>query len=298
MVTIFAIPKPFCGHIKTTQENALRSWRRLSPDCEIILYGDEAGTERAAAKCNARYVPSVKRNEFGTPLLDDVFRTTAATATHSRVCYVNADIILMSDFLAGLARIPLTQFLMIGQRWDVDITERLDFSARDWETQLRQRVQATGTLHAPEAMDYFAFPLRCGLEKLLPFAVGRGGWDQWFIYHAHHLKIPVIDASSSVMAVHQNHDYRHVPGNRGAKYEGPETDQHKTMLAGIHIAFNTHHATHILTEAGIDRARAEPYLSERPNRMPAFHPRLARCLPSWKLRYAACRLFPALAEPW
>lgn len=42
-LTIFAMPKPFGGHIATIQKNAIRSWARLRP-AQIILFGDEPGT--------------------------------------------------------------------------------------------------------------------------------------------------------------------------------------------------------------------------------------------------------------
>ncbi len=31
MITIFAIPKPFKGHIDVIQRNAIQSWTKLSP---------------------------------------------------------------------------------------------------------------------------------------------------------------------------------------------------------------------------------------------------------------------------
>jgi hypothetical protein len=73
MLSIFAFPKPFRGHIATIQRNAISSWVRLRPQCEIFLFGDEEGTAEVAKEFGACHVSEMARNEYGTPLLSDVF---------------------------------------------------------------------------------------------------------------------------------------------------------------------------------------------------------------------------------
>ena len=41
MITFFATPKPFRGHIRVIQRNAIQSWQRLHSDAEILLLGPE-----------------------------------------------------------------------------------------------------------------------------------------------------------------------------------------------------------------------------------------------------------------
>ena len=48
MLSMFALPKPFKGHIGVIQRNAIASWARLPSKPEIILFGDEEGTAQAA----------------------------------------------------------------------------------------------------------------------------------------------------------------------------------------------------------------------------------------------------------
>ena len=55
MLTIFALPKPFRGHAGVIQRNAIQSWLRLQPACEVILLGDEPGTREVAAQVGAHY---------------------------------------------------------------------------------------------------------------------------------------------------------------------------------------------------------------------------------------------------
>jgi len=138
MLTIFAMPKPFEGHIATIQRNAITSWTLLNPRPEIILFGEENGVSEIARELGLRHIPKVNRNEYGTPLLNDLFDSAQNLAVNSIVCYVNADIVLLSDFSAAVKQIVSwrPRFLMIGRRWDVDITEPLNFSQAGWELPL------------------------------------------------------------------------------------------------------------------------------------------------------------------
>jgi hypothetical protein len=197
--------------------NALQSWVKLSPSVEIILFGEEEGIAEAASHFGARYIPEVSRNECGTPLLDDVFLKAQAMARHNILCYVNADIILMSDIVKAVEHVQKKKkvFLMVGRRWNIDLSKPLDFSQSDWQERLRASVLRSGKPTPPEWIDYFVFPRRF-YRGLLPFALGRAGFDNWLLWKAHSLGAPIIDASQAVMVVHQNHDYSHHPqGQKG-----------------------------------------------------------------------------------
>jgi hypothetical protein len=263
MLTLFSVPKPFRGHTGIIQRNAIESWTRLSPRCEIILFADDPGTREVAAEFGARHLPDVARNEYGTPLLNSVFEEVEKAASHDLLCYVNADIILTADFLRaveGVAR-QKVRFLMAGQRWDVDIREPLDFGP-SWEEHLLAHVARNGRLHPETAMDYFVFPRRC-MVKLLPFAVGRPGWDNWFIYRTRKLGIPVVDVTRVVTVAHQNHEYAHVPNRRDETYEGPEADRNRELIGGSEHMFSLSDATHVITPKGLQRALGYRYLRRR-----------------------------------
>ncbi len=64
MLTLFSTPKPFRGHINIIQRNALESWRRLDPDAEIILFGDDEGAAEVCRELGLRHEPKVLRSEF------------------------------------------------------------------------------------------------------------------------------------------------------------------------------------------------------------------------------------------
>ena len=237
-VSLFCMPKPFEGHIGVIQRNAIRSWTLLRPRPQVILVGDETGTTEVADEIGATRVPEVRCNEFGTPLIDDVFRQAQRVANGQVLAYVNADIMLLDDFPVALDRIVAAgypQFLAIGRRIDVDVTEAIDFRADDWQQQLRATAIRRGKLAPRVCKDYFIFP-RPMYEDMPAFAIGRGNWDNWVVYHAHHMRIPVIELTGGVTAIHQNHGYAHLSGSRAHAYAtGPEAKRNQELAGGRHL---------------------------------------------------------------
>lgn len=258
-ITIYSIPKPFLGHIGMIQRNAIRSWTQLQPKCEILLFGDDEGTADSAAEFDVQHIPEVRRNEHGTPLLDDVFRKAQANASNHVLCYVNADIILMSDLLVAVSRVHHERFLLLGQRWDLDVRDERRFEEADWEDELVRECKERGTLHGHTGVDYYVFP-KSLWGDIPPFAIGRYMYDNWLIWKARAKHVPVIDASAVVTCVHQNHDrtYRSLgkeAPNDVDHYEfGVEAAENLRLAGGRAFRYTLRDATWRLTPKGLKRA--------------------------------------------
>jgi hypothetical protein len=270
-LTLFTIPKAFRDpHLALIQRNALTSWRRLAPAVEVIVFGDDEGVAEASREFGALHIADVARNEFGTPLLDQAFRIAADRGSAGLLCYVNADIVLLDDFVAAARRLPTDPYLGIGRRWNCDVTEPLDFERGD--EALREWAIANGALDSGRGSDYFVFP-RSYDFALPPFAVGRPGWDNWMIGRALRLGLPVIDMTPSVLAIHQNHDYGHVPKAMGSDWEGPEAERNRALAGDtdrfIHSPFN---ATHLLGTDRLRRALSRRHLRARIEAFVALRP--------------------------
>lgn len=262
MITFFAVPKPFRGHTEIIQLNAIQSWLRICSPENIILMGDDEGTREVASEFGVRHIPEVTRNEFGTPLVNAMFKEAEQASAYSTLCYINADIILMSDFLPAVRDVMplLPRFLMVGRRWDLDITERLSFDD-GWEMRMRRRVKEFGRGHAHTGIDYFVFPR--GLWKdIPPFAIGRWAWDNWLIYRANFDRSSIVDASDRVVAVHQNHNYHHIGPPQEWGWNGVEAKRN-LALAGEYVHLHTIlDARYRLTAGGI-RRRISPFVLYR-----------------------------------
>ena len=231
LITLFSAPKSFTDpHIAMIQRNAIKSWTLL-PDIEIILLGEELGLAEAAPELGVKHLPNVARNQSGTPLISSMFQLSRENSNSDILCIINTDMILMPDFLEAAKRIVKLkdQFVLLSQRWDLDVTQPIDFT-EGWQHRLSAMVHRQGSLHRPAGSDFFLFPKSC-YQDIPDFAIGRAGWDNWMIYKARKEKWSVIDCTPSVMIVHQNHDYSHLPGGK-PHYEHPDTNENIHLAGG------------------------------------------------------------------
>jgi hypothetical protein len=250
LLTIFALPKPFKGHFGVIQRNAISQWARLYPRPEILLFGDEEGTAEIAQEFGLRYIPEIKRNQYGTPLLSDLFEKAHTNASNNILCYVNADIMLLGEFMGAVRQVGSwrDRFLMVGRRTGIDLDEPTIYASPEQEGRLKALVFQMGRLGSKYAIDYFVFPR--GLFRNLPhFAIGRPWWDNWLLWKARASKVALVDASEVILAVHQNHDYSHLPEGAQDYLQSEEGKRNRT-LAGR--GFRTiENATYKLTTHGI-----------------------------------------------
>ena len=251
MLTLFAIPKHFHQKIETIQRNAITSWTFLKPRPEIILFGEEKGIEQLSAELGLIHVPQIARNEYNTPLIDDLFHKARRISRNNLLCYVNADLILLDDFMEAVGRIPLKRFMMTGQRLDLDLNEPMDFRSHDWQDRLLGVAAQRGKWHGHTGLDYFIFP-RDLFQKLPPFAVGRTMWDNWLVYKARSLNVPVVDSTQMVTVIHQNHGYSQC--EEWIK-KGPEAQKNLALGGGWSHVFTLEDASHLLTPKGLKKPK-------------------------------------------
>lgn len=251
MLTIFTCPKGFDDkHIRTIQRNAIRSWLLLKPTPQVILLGDAVGAADICHEFSLLHVPSVDTNEFGTPLLSDVFQKADNVARERLLCYINADIVLPPDFLQTIATVAKTKrrFLMGGRPWNLDVSDELTFEA-GWEQKLIERALHEGELRSQWSCDFFVYPK--GLwGDLPPFAIGRSYFDNALLYRARRLGAALVDSTSAVIAIHQNHAYaRHLSGT--SYLDNPEAKRNIALAEGPGRLFTWKNATHVIKEGRV-----------------------------------------------
>ena len=237
LITIFITPKGFDReHIAMIQRNAIRSWKALGDDVDILLIGDDPGVEENAKALGVRHIRDVRRNSSGTPMLDDIFRLARENSDSPLLAYVNADIILKKDFV-DISRKMMEQekeFLLVGQRWDLDVQTDLGFSD-GWEKEFDKDLAARGRRHPAGGSDYFIFP-RDIFTSIPAFAIGRSGWDNWMFYEARVRGWKLINCSDAINIIHQDHDYAHLP-NGLPHYRQPESAENVKAAGGNRTIF-------------------------------------------------------------
>jgi hypothetical protein len=231
-ITLFTAPKPFVNrHIAMIQRNAIASWAALGDEVEVLLMGREEGLEEAARELGVRWIPDLERNASGTPLISSMFAQARKVGQGDLLAIINTDILLMQDFVqaARLVSQQTAHFIMMGHRWDINITQPLSFEG-DWQARLRKLYAGQGQLHKSMGSDYFMFP-RDAFPEFPPFAIGRAGWDNWTIYHGRQQGWKVIESTLAVTVGHQQHDYHHLP-NGQIHYNLPESEENLRLAGG------------------------------------------------------------------
>ena len=229
----------------------------------MLLLGEETGLSEAAREFGVRHIPDVARNELGAPLISPMFQLARDASQRSDtelLCIVNADMILMPDFVkAALESRSLLlekrqqKFVVLSQRWDLDVTQPIEF-AEGWQNRLSSMVHRQGKLHRPAGSDFFLFPHSSYLD-IPDFTIGRAGWDNWMIYKARKEHWPIVDCTPSVMIIHQNHDYSHLPDGK-PHYEHPETNENIRLAGGqANIRYTILDSTHQLADGKLIRPK-------------------------------------------
>jgi hypothetical protein len=271
MLTLFCIPKPFTGAAAVAQDNSIASWARLDPSCQIILFGDDEGVAEAAHRHGVEHVPRIRRSPFGTPLLNDAFAEAQARAVHPHVCYANADIVFLPGLVQAVRTVPFEQFLLVGRRTNLDVPKAIEFGRDDWAPLLEQRATREGRLYSPSGIDYFVFP-RGQIRDMLPFPVGRALWDNWMIHHSRIRRIPVVDGTAVILAVHQNHEYGHIRGGQQRAWYGEEVEENWRLLGPDFFPLTIQDATYVLGHDGVRPALDLKHVARRVAVWPALSP--------------------------
>lgn len=265
MITIFATPKAFTGEFAAIQRNAITSWTLLRPQPQVILFGNEEGTAAISRELQVTHIPDVATNEFGTPLVGSLFSLAEHRSPNRLLCYLNSDVILLSDFMAAVNTVSeLDQrFLMVGKRCTVGVNGEIDFEEAGWEERLRTLASSIGEFDSVYHIDYFVFSK--GLySDLPPFVIGRPAYDNWLIWKARALGAVVIDATAAVLPIHQRHGYSHVSKGHDWVWHGDEARRNRELAGSLVRIRTLGDATHMLLPDGhLRRARGAVYRAAR-----------------------------------
>jgi len=252
LLTLFTAPKPFIDpHIVNIQRNALESWKALGQEAEILVFGRDEGIAENTRELGIQHIPEVACNSHGTPLISSMLTLAREKSNCPFLGIINADILLFPDILVAIRSVEgkFKKFLLAGQRWDMEVNERI--SGLDNFVEFKRKIFSEGTLHPPMGSDYFIFPRAC-YQEIPEFAIGRAGWDNWFIYKSRFEGWPVIDSTQDITVVHQNHDYRHLPGGQ-PHYRLPETKENVLKGGGEQTIFTLFDAQLNLVDGKLTR---------------------------------------------
>ena len=202
---------------------------KLNPKCEIIAFSHDLSTKLVCDEYQIRYIKDFKNNNYGTPLLDGIWKKVKEVATNDLICYINTDIILLPSFIEEISLLNKNNYFITGRRWDIAIDSLISYN-KNWHTNLIKKVKKEGKLHPASGADFFLFP-----KSLMPdmprFAIGRAWWDNWIFSYFKSKKVPIVDATE-IMTIHQNHDYLHIKSvEEGTTFKGAEREENKKIAS-------------------------------------------------------------------
>jgi hypothetical protein len=245
LITFLASPKPFSGIANEQQCRSIRNWQGVCAGAQVILYGASAGIEKAGHDLGAEVVTEIESSPAGVPLFGAIADHAARHGRYDLQVYLNCDI-LLSGILQAFESIEFTKFLLIGERLDLPEGLFVDLNSPGWKNKVLDLAnEGQIKLHGPTGIDYFAF--RRGLwAGLPPVIIGRGGYDNALLAHCMRRRVPIIDGTARVLALHQFHGYGHVLG--GAQYiaNGPEAEVNFQAAGGKRSATLVSDADYVL----------------------------------------------------
>lgn len=255
LLTLFAVPRAFKGIYAVIQRNAIRSWTMLSPTPEIILLGNDDGTQTIANEFGLKHLPNIDYSEYGTPRIDSMHREVEREAQNELLCIVNADIILMNDFIEAVVQVSSykNNYMMMGQRHNLDVREELNFE-QGWDTGLRKDLMKYGRLGSRSGEDYIVFP-RHFFGEIPGFVVGHSYYDGWLLYQGRRMGLDLIDATEAVTVVHQIHDYNHIGKDSNGAINDPQTKRNEKLSGGSPYMLITKDRTHVLKPEGVKASK-------------------------------------------
>jgi hypothetical protein len=154
-------------------------------------------------------------------MMNCIWNTALRMTSTSFITFVNSDIVLLDDFADTFAEILEKfkgLFVTVGERMDNPFENLIDFNDPKEIKQL-----TSGDFHGEWGLDYWIFPTnlfhQSGID-FLPFLLGVYRWDNWLLSEfVLHEDVTVIDATSSISAVHLDDPQRKVHSARnGAQY--------------------------------------------------------------------------------
>lgn len=254
MLTIITTPKPLdLKGNRLAFLNAIRSWVRLVPRPEILVFGGERALVESEG---GKWIGNFKATPQGRPYFDDFISRAETSATNDVLMYCTDHLILTSSLPSAVKRVSDSfpgHFVIVGRRWQLKVQEAIDFSNPDWESILRDQVFEVDSLGSNAAKDYIIFRRPLGLS-VPNFIMGYPAYDSWFVWAALQASYPVVDASDAIMAVHQSH--RIAEGDIWKRDKAPggqhnrRIGRHQLHLDGKGgIAL----ATYVLTCSGVEK---------------------------------------------
>ncbi|MBL4838085.1 MAG: hypothetical protein JKY34_10955 [Kordiimonadaceae bacterium] len=236
-IQFFTTCKPFEGEAGLHQRNGLLTWKALGLD--VLLLGDDAGTNAVAADLRFRHVPTIPLTDKNIPTISGLFETAENESTSPSLAYVNSDILMKPELAPVFQAVADLQktgpFLVTARRRNIPVGEVLELHS--CENRINTLDQQYGSWDQPNAIDMFLFSR--GLFDHIPdFAIGRASWDNWLLWKAQDRGAKIIDVSLDAALLHPIHGYASSGSQWGQLMHSSAAQKNREIAEGDGLTLN------------------------------------------------------------
>lgn len=189
--------------------NSLESWNRLECVSEVFVFSDNlTQSDLSQYSGKAKVFPSHEQER--PPLVKNLFTDVFENSNNDFFCYLNSDILLLSDFCNSFKECTLKfeNFQMIGRRWNWQDDGWKRFSATVTDREILETVQSGAhELHPHTGVDYFCFNREVHekqIDNMPDFYIARRRFDHYLSYCPRNVGAEVVDCSNKIYCIHHD----------------------------------------------------------------------------------------------
>ncbi|KAK3577853.1 hypothetical protein CHS0354_010414 [Potamilus streckersoni] len=186
--------------------NTIRNWLLLKPDVTLVIFTNDSKTGIVCNNHGLHIMPVRVANTGNVPVLKYMYLDAMANFNSQFYAFANSDILFTDGLINTLkyllqstnaSKIPT---LIVGRRTNVNVTNTKQFST--WQN-VTFMAKTKGELFPAFGEDYFVASPSFPWKDIKDVIIGRKGYDNYLVAYARRNNIFVIDATQTILAVHQ-----------------------------------------------------------------------------------------------
>lgn len=192
--------------------STLFNWKML-PNVNLIVFSNSLEVKYYSEWAGFTVLP-ILVEAAGVPVLPAMFTAAIKQFKSEFYGFANGDILFTRTLVDTLEHILCnlkksrrqSGVLIVGRRYNVPASHVTVEVATSWNK--LDLLSRTGSLFQSDAEDYFITDTAYPWDTFLPVAIGRRAYDNWVVAFSRYSNITVIDASESILCLHQTLESR------------------------------------------------------------------------------------------
>ena len=226
-------PDSVSGYVRN---NTCSNWASLKPVVHPVLFTNSPAVSRECRRYGWTILPLRHTAAGGLPVLKDMFSEVTNRFTSLFYGYSNGDIIYGENVLQTLLVIKKyfgvqeTPLLVVGIRTNVANVTSLEASSF---RNLQMASKSRGKLFIGASQDYFITNKAFPWSKIPRVVIGKIAYDNWLVLNSVYQNHTVVDATETVLAVHQTTEKGIFEG-----HSKPHSDYNRRLLSAHYRSIN------------------------------------------------------------